>query len=1507
MDIKWKVIETYFKDNPNFLINHHLTSYNDFFNNEITNILREKNPIKIMKQQIDNDKTGERDFRFKCNIFLGGKNGDKIYYGKPIIYDDNNSHFMYPNEARLRNMTYGFSIHIDVDVDFEIIQDDGTVETQNISLDNIFLGRFPIMLNSDLCVLKTLSKETKFNMGECKNDNGGYFIIDGKEKSIVCQEKFADNMLYIRDKYNEIYSHTAEIRSVSEDASKPVRTTAVRIVTPTEKFSNNQIVVVIPNVRKPIPLFILMRALGVISDKNIIEFCLLDLNANSTMLELFVPSVHDAGIIFTRETALKFISTFTKGKTIPHVLEILSNYFLPHIGEDNFKDKAYFVGYMVNKLLKVFTNIEKPTDRDNFKYKRVELTGKLLSDLFKEYYTLQQKHIYQKIDKEYYYHEGIYISNFTNLILNNYQEYFKERILENGFKKAFKGNWGASEHTKKLGVVQDLNRLSFNSALSQLRKINLPLDSSAKVVGPRLLHSSQWGVIDPVDTPDGGNVGLHKHMAICTFITNGYSKLLLIPILRNLKMLFLQECTPLIIYKLNKIIINGDWCGVTDDPEQIVNKLKYYKKIAIIPIYTSISWNIQEKIIYIYTDSGRLTRPIFYIENLKVSYDKPNIKKLFDEDSVTWTQIASGFYKKNDSYSLLSNKVYSFQELYNTTPNEEFNQELNNNKAIIEYIDSSETESSLISMEVKDENFDKLYTHVEIHPSLIFGVMGNQVIFPENNQLPRDLFSCGQSKQAVSLYHSNYQNRIDKMGVVLNYGQIPLIKSTYLKHINNEQHPNGINAMVAIMCYTGYNTEDAVLFNEGSINRGMFNTTYFNSYEAREESTKVSGSTINTRFVNIENELNITNLKPGYDYSHLDEFGLIKENTKLDDKMILIGMSLSEITNLNNSVDSSIGPKKGQLGFVDKTFMTEGEEGFRIAKIRIREERIPAIGDKFCSRCGQKGTVGLIIPEADMPFTADGRRPDMIINPHALPSRMTIGQLVETLMGKVHLDIGAFGSCTAFQNKGNKSEIYGDILNSMGFHSSGNELLYNGMTGQQIESNIFFGPTYYMRLKHMVKDKINYRARGPRTNLTRQTVGGRANDGGLRIGEMERDGVLAHGMAKFLNESLMVRGDEYHIAVCNKTGLLAVYNKERNIFLSPHVDGPLKFTENKDGNMNIDVISNHGKSFSILRVPYSFKLLIQELAAMNVQLRIITSENIDQISSMSYSNNINKLLQTSETNITNTIRNLVKNNRNNKSKITIKPSEKIPAEITIEPTEEPFLQKDEEKPISEFALKNRWDPRVDKPPKKPLPIGYYGKDYTILGEKIQRIEEPKTPDIPPPPSIPVQIAPIPNETLQVGQRVKLASDPTNKEYTIVGVDGNDVVVKLPGSTSMDDYKITNIADLTFATDGIDTAPITIVSKDSNTPTATPPPIDDSISPPYVPPSDEDDDALSVGYNPEDTPPEIEIVNLDEEQQNMIKENETKLDNLSINLEEQEQKDKKDDDDDSANETKKIIS
>ena len=286
---------------------------------------------------------------------------------------------------------------------------------------------------------------------------------------------------------------------------------------------------------------------------------------------------------------------------------------------------------------------------------------------------------------------------------------------------------------------------------------------------------------------------------------------------------------------------------------------------------------------------------------------------------------------------------------------------------------------------------------------------------------------------------------------------------------------------------------------------------------------------------------------------------------------------------------------------------------------------MPAIGDKFSSRCGQKGTLGVVIPEEDMPYTASGIRPDIIINPHAIPSRMTIGQLVETIMGKACSMYGAFGDCTAFVNNGSKHKIFGQLLTNQGMHSSGGEILYNGQTGEQLETEIFMGPTYYMRLKHMVKDKINYRALGPRTALTRQPVQGRANDGGLRIGEMERDGLIAHGVTKFLQESMLIRGDEYFMAVCNKTGTIAIYNNSYNLFLSPFADGPIKFSGTLTDGMNVQNISRYGRTFSIVRIPYAFKLLIQELQTMNVQLRLITEDNIDQLTSLSFSDNINKI------------------------------------------------------------------------------------------------------------------------------------------------------------------------------------------------------------------------------------------------------------------------------------------
>ena len=1263
-DISWKLIDKYFKDNPNNLVSHHLESYNSFTNKGIGQIFRENNPIRFIEREDETDSSGKRN---ECQLYLGGKDGSKIYFGKPIIYDDHNAHFMFPNDARLRNMTYGVTIHYDVEVDF-VFYDGNEKKEHSILLPKIYLGRFPIMLQSDLCILNTLNKDVRFNMGECRNDYGGYFIIDGMEKVIISQEKFADNLLYIRkNKEDDLYSFSAEIRSVSEDTSKPIRTTAVKIVAPSPSLSNNQIVVAVPNVKKPVPLFILMRALGVISDKDIIKTCLLtDLddeieNNKNPYIDLFIPSVHDAYKFFNQQNALEFIAELTKRGTVSSVIEILSDYFLPHVGELNFLDKAYFLGYMVNRLLKVYTKEEKPTDRDNFRFKRVELSGSLLYDLFREYYLIQKKDITRKIDEEYYYHKGEYKedetlsrkekkqikskdksgekkeenkykNNFIGLIEANFKTFFKDRIVEKGFKKAFKGNWGSEAHTKRIGAVQDLNRLSWNTFISHLRKINLPLDASAKVVGPRLLNSSQWGFIDPIDTPDGGNIGLHKHMSISTYITSGSSGYPIIKWLRlNTPMRNILECSPEQLGTSSKIFVNGSWIGVIDTPIELVNLLKLYRRNGIIPVYTSISFNYQKNEVSIYTDAGRLTRPIYYIENNKLSYDRREIHDLLESGKITWEQIISGFMPKTDeNFKTKNNKIYDLVSLYKDIGSDKglILEKLQHFKSMVDYVDTSEEETLLIATSNDDLKKSKWYTNMEIDPSLILGVMGNLVIYPENNPLPRNAFSCGQSKQAVSVYHSNYQMRIDKMGVILNYGQTPLIKSRYLEYVNNEEQPYGVNAIVAIMCYTGYNVEDAILINEGAIQRGIFRTTYYSSYQDREESSKITGMT-NSKFASIEKN-NVVGKKKGYDYSFLDDHGLIKENTELNDKIILIGKINSSMTQKDVWTDDSVKPKKGQLGYVDKSFITLGEEGFNVAKVRVREERLPAIGDKMASRAGQKGTLGLIIPEDDMPFTEDGIRPDLIINPHAIPSRMTIGQIVESLFGKVCTSYGAFGDCTAFQVKGSNYSTYAPMLVKAGFNSSGNQVLYNGMTGDQLAADIYIGPTYYMRLKHMVKDKINYRARGPNTVLTRQPVQGRANDGGLRIGEMERDGVLAHGMSYFLNESFMVRGEQkdYYIAVCNKSGAIAIYNESKNLFLSPAVDGPIKFNTNPDGSQSIMNISRFGRSFSVLKIPYAFKLLMQELQVMNVQMRIITEDNVDQLLSMSYSDNINKLLKT---------------------------------------------------------------------------------------------------------------------------------------------------------------------------------------------------------------------------------------------------------------------------------------
>jgi DNA-directed RNA polymerase beta subunit len=1351
--LQWDVIDKYFKYDKQTLVKHHISSYNGFMKDGIPKILRDENPISLEFKESDSERrnVSGAPIQYKCKLYLGGKDGTKIYFGKPIIYDYDDTvaidesefkHYMYPNEARLRNMTYTTTLRIDVEVEMTYPNPDADKENQDkfavkaFTIPRVYMGKIPIMVQSDFCILNGLDAHARYYMGECRNDPGGYFIIDGKEKLIICQEKFADNLINVRllgvegETSGNVYTHSADIRTVSEDPSKPVRTMSVRVQAPTPSHTHGNIVVFIPNVRSPVPLFIVMRALGIESDKSILEHCVYDIDSNESLLELFVPSIHDANRIFTQQQALAFIGMLTKlgndknatpKKTIICAHEILSDYFLPQVGEMNYQHKAYMLGYIVNKLIRVVAKIDLPTDRDSFLNKRVDTSGALLYDLFREYYKKQVKSIRQSIDKMYYYedtgkYQGVGFLNMLNS--STYQTHFKELELETGIRRAFKGRWGDTTQTKRVGIVQDVNRLSYNSFISHLRKINLELGSET-LVKPRLLHSSQWGMIDPVDVPDGANTGLHKHLSLTAHITSGCSAQPVINWLRDFNFVrFVDECSPKQLIQLTKVLINGTLWAVTNKPVELVQTFKFCRRVALIPVFISISWRYSVNEIHIFTDAGRLCRPLFYndygdldvdldldadndptdtdtgakaMTHKKISVPVPipsyirmlrhSIKNAAEVEKWTWADLVCGTAQKViPSFNYESYEFYEMDALYGIHGEKEKDSgdqqpqqqqqgttrglisRIRRNQSIVEYLDQSETESAFIGMDLEvsaselktqkqlrqkerdtgasSSSPSSAFTHFEIHPALILGVMGNQIAFVENNQFPRDAFGCGQAKQTASVFHSNFSSRIDKMSMVINNGQIPLVKSRLLEYINNEQHPNGENAIVAIACYNGYNVEDSILFNEAAIKRGLFNITYYNMYEDCEEDDPEPGSEAKSFFSNSVSA-SVRGVNNEHDYRHLDASGIVKENTQLTEKVVVIGKLKRGEAGAGVGVGVGASEpdlftvptvaKKGQLGYVDRTYITEGMKGTRIAKVRVREHRLPAVGDKFCSRCGQKGTVGVIVPECDMPFTSDGIRPDIIVNPHAFPSRLTVGQLIETLVGKACLFTGTFGDCTAFSktDPATRGKMFGDILADKGFHPSGNQVLYNGMTGEQIESDIFIGPTYYMRLKQMVKDKINYRRTGPNTALTRQPVQGRANDGGLRVGEMERDSIISHGTSRFLQESMMKRGDQYYLAICNTTGMIAVYNESQDLFISPMADGPIKYAGNMTELKSAQVVNvtRHGRSFSVVHIPYSLKLLIQELLLLNVQMRIITDANIDSIESMASSKNIELLMK----------------------------------------------------------------------------------------------------------------------------------------------------------------------------------------------------------------------------------------------------------------------------------------
>lgn len=1542
-DNTWNVLDSYFTDKK-ILVSHHLESYNHFIKESLGEIIREHNPI------ITYENHGEKNFNeYHINL-------NNVYISKPVIYEnDGSTKPMYPYDARLRNLTYSGNIYVDVDQ--KIIKKSSKGKEEVIQLQKLKkfnIGKIPIMVNSEYCVLNEQSSKTRTEMGECEYDLGGYFIINGSEKVIICQEKKCDNKIFIfpQTKTLSKYSHIAEVTCSMTTKPYTVSTVHVKLKDKEDNFSGRTIKVQIRNLRQDIPLFVMFRALGVLSDKEIVEHIVLDIEdeKNKEVCDMLKASIEEASPIQSKKVALEYISKYTTINNYYKTFEeeedkliythgILIKHLFPHIGE-NEKKKAYYLGHMTNKLLLNALGKIKPDNRDSFINKRVETSGELLKGLFRNNFSKMIKEMKGAIDKDF---KSGRVDNYE-IFGSTLSKKIKSTTIDTGMKYALAtGNWGMKNQVDRAGIAQVLARLAYMGTISALRRVESPIPRGTRATAPRKLANSQYGIICPCETPEGQSAGIVKNLSLMSHITIHSKPDIVISCLEELGIVKLETMRPLDVSRYVKIFVNGMWLGVHKEPNILVNQLRNLRRNGIINIYTSISWYIEINEIHIQTDGGRICRPLYIIKDNKFLMTDKIAQELKDN--------------KKEWHNLL---VQNMDDNIDTCKD---SVELNSDSAVIEYIDQQEADTSMFAMTITDvqnnskEN-DSYYnfTHCEIHPSMILGVLVTNIPFPDHNQAPRNLFQCAMGKQAVGIYATNFRKRIDTMGHILHYPQQPLVNTRPSYYVNANKMPSGQNVIVAIACYTGYNQEDSLIINQSALDRGLFVSSFYRKHfdeEKKNQSTLEEEKFCKPERFYPNGELKTEKMKFG-SYENIDENGFIKEGSEVGGSDIIIGkvIPLKNADNGPKYRDASTTMRQNENGTVDWVYSNKNGDGYRFCKVRVRSNRKPVLGDKFAcytpdhdvlteegwksiaditmrdrvaslqdgkelkyvypkdvmsydcdeevyevettqvslkvtknhrmwvgdrtgkkfsireaekcygkrlkfmkncekwepdftnyippefkmnedntaathfllhnedgtveelemnawltffgiwmaegcisgggiriaaqkdrvknelkriaeilgwewsichdkkekcdyaswryygksavkymiplsvgavnkslpkwtwsltrdqcivliegmecgdghvmkngtprydtssvklandyqklcfhagcsasltlkyeaghesycksrdeifkstvdawrltriktqnkpimnknikaktgegrndgyvhykgkvhccsvegdgiiyvrrngkavwcgnSRHGQKGTIGITYKQHDMPFTKEGIVPDIIVNPHAIPSRMTVAQLIECVLGKTASQLGVNCDATPFTGA-DPYEIGKILTEKCGLHSSGTEVMYCGKTGEQMKVNIFIGPTFYYRLKHLVEDKVHSRSTGPYQLLTRQPAEGRSRDGGLRVGEMERDCMLAHGTVQFLKERFFDNSDKYLAYVCQNCGLLAVANSEKNIFKCTYCD--------------------HSTGYSQIQIPYASKLLLQELMSMSITPRLFT-------------------------------------------------------------------------------------------------------------------------------------------------------------------------------------------------------------------------------------------------------------------------------------------------------------
>nr|UWK20533.1 RNA polymerase II subunit 2 [Trichoderma calamagrostidis] len=1231
----WTVISSFFETKG--LVSQQTDSFDEFTQTTIQDLVNEYSTITL-DQPNPPSPPGRTIALRRYEIKFGS-----VMVSRPTISEtDGTVTSLLPYECRDRNLTYASPLYIKITkkvsaaVEREVPlhemddaqqeeyartsenptklewEEEENGEDENLGKsddwkDMVFVGKLPIMVKSKICHLSREQDDNLFLVNECPYDQGGYFVINGSEKVLIAQERSAANIVQVFKKAQpSAYTYTAEIRSALEKGSRLISSMMLKLYGKGDSARGGfgqTIHTTLPFVKSDLPVAIVFRALGVVSDEDILNHICYDRN-DSQMLEMLRPCIEEAFCVQDREVALDFIGKrgnrdqagLGREKRVRVAKDILQKETLPHISQTEGSEtrKAFFLGYMVHKLLQCALGRREPDDRDHFGKKRLDLAGPLLAKLFRG--------IMRRMNTE--------LANYLRRCVEGNRHFnlavgIKPGTLSNGLKYSLAtGNWGDQKKamSSTAGVSQVLNRYTFASTLSHLRRTNTPIGRDGKLAKPRQLHNTHWGLVCPAETPEGQACGLVKNLSLMCYVSVGSPSEPLIEFMINRGMEVVEEYEPLRYPHATKIFVNGVWVGVHQDPKHLVNQVLDTRRKSYLQYEVSLIRDIRDQEFKIFSDAGRVMRPVFTVQQ--------------EDDPETGI---------NKGHLVLTKELVNRLAKEQAEPPEDPSMKIGWEGLIragaVEYLDAEEEETSMICMTPEDLELYRLqkagisteedmgddpnkrlktktnptthmYTHCEIHPSMILGICASIIPFPDHNQSPRNTYQSAMGKQAMGFFLTNYSRRMDTMANILYYPQKPLGTTRSMEFLKFRELPAGQNAIVAIACYSGYNQEDSVIMNQSSIDRGLFRSLFFRSYSDQEKKVGLNYTEVFEKPFH----QNTLRMKHGT-YDKLDEDGIVAPGVRVSGEDIIIGKTapidaetqdLGTRTTQHQRRDISTPLRSTENGIVDSVIVTVNADNVKYVKVRVRTTKIPQIGDKFASRHGQKGTIGVTYRQEDMPFTREGVTPDIIINPHAIPSRMTIAHLIECLLSKVSTLEGMEGDATPFTDV--TVDSVSDLLRKHGYQSRGFEIMYNGHTGRKLRAQVFFGPTYYQRLRHMVDDKIHARARGPVQIMTRQPVEGRARDGGLRFGEMERDCMIAHGAASFLKERLFEVSDAFRVHICEICGLMTpIANLSKQSFECRPCKNKTKIAQ--------------------IHIPYAAKLLFQELQSMNIAARMFTNRS----------------------------------------------------------------------------------------------------------------------------------------------------------------------------------------------------------------------------------------------------------------------------------------------------------